>query len=61
MKRRFDLGEGIWDKDGDYKEIRWYDFNNELWDSIEVPKEVYLERTLIGVVDNKVFHLRKLV
>ncbi len=57
MKRRFDLGEGIWDKDGDYKEIRWYDFNNELWDSIEVPKEVYLERTLIGVVDNKVFIL----
>ena len=57
INRRFDLGEGIWDKDGDYKEIRWYDFNNELWDSIEVPKEVYLERTLIGVVDNKVFIL----
>ncbi|RUR41980.1 hypothetical protein ELS18_02880 [Clostridium perfringens] len=57
MKRRFDLGEGIWDKDGDYKEIRWYDFNNELWDSIEVPKEVYLDGTLIGVVDNKVFIL----
>ena len=55
INRRFDLGEGIWDKDGDYKEIRWYDFNNELWDSIEVPKEVYLERTLIGIVDNKVF------
>ncbi|MGU8479714.1 hypothetical protein ACV3OD_02580 [Clostridium perfringens] len=55
INRRFDWGEGIWDKDGDYKEIRWYDFNNELWDSIEVPKEVYLERSLIGVVDNKVF------
>lgn len=55
INRRFDLGEGIWDKDGAYKEIRWYDFNNEVWDSIEVPKEVYLERTLIGVVDNKVF------
>ncbi len=51
------MGEGIWDKDGDYKEIRWYDFNNELWDSIEVPKEVYLDGTLIGVVDNKVFIL----
>ena len=57
INRRFDLGEGIWDKDGDYKEIRWYDFNNELWDSIEVPKEVYLDGTLIGVVDNKVFIL----
>ncbi|EOU2004984.1 hypothetical protein [Clostridium perfringens] len=57
INRRFDFGEGIWDKDGDYKEIRWYDFNNELWDSIEVPKEVYLDGTLIGVVDNKVFIL----
>ncbi|MDZ5253051.1 hypothetical protein [Clostridium sp. LIBA-8841] len=57
MDRKFYLGEGNVEKDGDYKEIRWYDFDNEFWDSIEVPKEVYLSGTLIGVVDSKVFML----
>lgn len=57
MNRKFYLGEGNVEKDGDYKEIRWYDFDNEFWDSIEIPKEVYLTGTLIGVVDSKVFML----
>ncbi|MDZ4991871.1 hypothetical protein GNF80_02655 [Clostridium perfringens] len=55
MDRKFYLGEGNWDEDGQYKEIRWYDFNNEVWDSIEVPKEVCLSSSLIGIVDSKVF------
>lgn len=55
IKRKFHLGEGILDTDGRYKEIRWYDFKNELWDSVEVPKEICLNSSLIGSVDNKVF------
>lgn len=57
IDRKFYLGEGNSDEDGQYKEIRWYDFKNEVWDSIEVPKEVYLSGTLIGAVDSKVFIL----
>ena len=57
IDRKFYLGEGNSDEDGQYKEIRWYDFKNEVWDSIEVPKEVYLSGTVIGAVDSKVFIL----
>lgn len=57
IDRKFYLGEGNSDEDGQYKEIRWYDFKNEVWDSIEVPKEVYLSGTLIGAVDSKAFIL----
>ncbi|EGT3614953.1 hypothetical protein FHH43_01695 [Clostridium perfringens] len=55
IKRKFYLGEGNSDEDGRYKEIRWYNFDNEVWESIEVPKEVCLSSSLIGIVDSKVF------
>lgn len=42
------------DDDSRYKEIRWYDFNEEIWDSIKLSKKHHVE-SIIGSVDNKIY------
>lgn len=37
-----------------YKELRWYDFNEEIWDSVKLSKNQHVE-SIIGIVDNKVY------
>ncbi|MDK0707764.1 hypothetical protein P5E62_00680 [Clostridium perfringens] len=37
-----------------YKELRWYDFNEEIWDGVKLSKNQHVE-SIIGIVDNKVY------
>lgn len=37
-----------------YKELRWYDFNEEIWESVKLSKNQHVE-SIIGIVDNKVY------
>lgn len=37
-----------------YKELRWYDFNEEIWDSVKLSKNQHVE-SIMGIVDNKVY------
>ena len=42
------------DDDSRYKEIRWYDFDKELWDSVKISKNQHIS-SIIGIVDNKIY------
>lgn len=42
------------DDDSRYKEIRWYDFDKEIWDSVEISKNQHIS-SIIGIVDNKIY------
>ncbi|EJT5914107.1 hypothetical protein N2W46_001386 [Clostridium perfringens] len=37
-----------------YKELRWYDFNEEIWDSVKLSKNQHVQ-SIIGIVDNKIY------
>lgn len=40
---------------GAYSEIRWYDLEKEEWNSLEIPKGMFLTTRIIGRVDNTLF------
>ncbi|MGG5462743.1 hypothetical protein [Clostridium sp. B9] len=40
---------------GRYSEIRWYDLEKEEWNSLEIPKGMFLTTHIIGKVDNTLF------
>lgn len=42
------------DDDSRYKEIRWYDFEKEVWDSVKISKNQHIS-SIIGIVDNKIY------
>lgn len=42
------------DDDSRYKEIRWYDFEKEIWDNVKISKNQHIG-SIIGVVDNKIY------
>ncbi|MDM0935154.1 hypothetical protein [Clostridium perfringens] len=37
-----------------YKELRWYDFNEEIWESVKLSKNQHVQ-SIIGIVDNKIY------
>ncbi|TPE22053.1 hypothetical protein [Clostridium perfringens] len=37
-----------------YKELRWYDFNEEIWESVNLSKNQHVQ-SIIGIVDNKIY------
>lgn len=53
---RRDLGKRklFSDDDSRYKEIRWYDFDKEIWDSVKISKNQHIS-SIIGIVDNKIY------
>lgn len=42
------------DDDSRYKEIRWYDFEKEIWDNVKISKNQHIS-SIIGIVDNKIY------